>query len=282
MNKLEFDLSGGIGDNLLIRIFFDPIMHQYDQINIAHNKNIINVWRNGDPAYFKFLDDIGNLLFTTKPYVFTHTKYSLLNFHKIITDLKLVPQKPNIDHLLCKGELLNINEEYIVITTKIRLLPRSILYKFLPKLFSTLRKVSEKYKIVILGERVVEKSKEYQEGNNNVLVYSIYEQLISNLPTDRTMDLTVPALGITAPNLEKIQQDCLIMNKAKYVIALGLGGNLWLAVSVANTIGFRAEPTAQFPEIADWSMIADLINNPRFPTAFLTQNWESFLQRLLQ
>lgn len=282
MNKLEFDLPGGIGDNLLVRIFFDPIMHQYDQIYISHSKDVINTWRNGDPTYFKFLDDIGNLLFTTKPYVYSHKQYQLLNIHKSIIDLKLIPQKPNIDHLLCKGTPLDIDEEYIVITTKIRLLPKPVLYKLLPQLFSTLRKVSEKYKIVILGERVVEKSKEYLVGNNNALVYGIYEQIITNLPTDRIIDLTVPALGITTPNIEKIQQDCLIMNRAKYVITLGLGGNLWLAVSIATTVGFRAEPMAEFPEIADWSTIAELINNPQFPTAFSTKNWEAFLWRLSQ
>ena len=105
-------------------------------------------------------------------------------------------------------------------------------------------------------------------------IYGIYEQIISNISNDRIVDLTVPALGIIVPNLEQIQQDCLIMKEAKCVITLGIGGNLLLSLSVANTIGFRNESSGVF------TTVVDKITNPLFPTAFLTKDWKLFLQRL--
>jgi len=280
MKKLEYEIYGGIGDNLIIRIFFDSIKDNYDQIRISHNKNVINVWRNGDPKYINFLNELGKLLFSEHPYIYDNGTYPHINASKEIFTLKLMPQKPNLDNLLCKGESLNLDEEYIVLTTKIRLISRNVFYPLSPQLWNTLRNVSKKYKIVILGEKDVEKSKEYLHDNNIEMVYGIYEQIIANIPNDRIIDLTVPALGITCPDLKKIQQDCLIMKESKATLTFGIGGNLWLALMVANTIGFRCEPQTASKDLRDWYAITDLVNNPQFTTAFLTKDWKSFLEKL--
>src|SRR5208283_5410839 len=141
------------------------------------------------------------------------------------------PTKPELGHLLCKGQSLSIGD-YIVITTKVRTVPKSMFYPLSIQLWATLQKLSEKYKFVILGEREVEARKEYIKYYENNTIFGIYDQIISNIPNDRIVDLTIPSLGNTPSNLKQIQQDCLIMKEAKFVITIGNGGNLGLSGAV--------------------------------------------------
>ena len=185
-----------------------------------------------------------------------------------MVDQKVVPQKPNIDHLLCRGKLLDINEPYIILTTKIRGISKKSLDRLLPQFWKEMLVLSDKYKIVIMGEKIVEENKEYK-GNADI-IYSIYNQIIANLPANKIIDLTVPALGIQAPVVSKIQQDCLIMKHAKSIITFGIGGNLWLAAAVANVVGYRE----------DRDRCTDFLAVPSFKTMLLTKNWQEFLQRI--
>lgn len=274
MKRLDMSINAGIGDNIIVRLFFDGIKNEYDQIRVSHNRHIVDFFKNGDPQYYSFLNQLGSLLFTT-PYSFEQEQFSPLNIYNMVRHLNLIPQKPDLDNILCVGNSLNLTEEYIVITTKIRGISRSVLLPSLTKLWRILQQLSSKYKIVILGEREVEQNKEY--GNISDIVYSIYDQIIVNLPSDRVLDLTIPALGITIPNLDKIRQDCLIMKQAKFVITLAVGGNLWLAVSVANVIGFRVDNGAQINHISD---MVSSITNPKFSTSFLTPDWNQFINKL--
>lgn len=225
-------------------------------------------YRNNDPSYGKFLHELGVLLFTSPPFHFDHGDYPPIQTERVIRDLRIVPARTDIDRLLCQGISLNLGEPYIVITTKIRVLSKKNFLTKSPDLWRALRKLSEKYKIVILGEQEVEISKEYQNHKNEI--WSIYEQIVANLPADRVVDLTVPALGITSPTLRKVQQDCLIMKQAKFTITFGIGGNLWLAVASGNCIGYRT----------DGDYVTDLLVNPEYPGVFLTRDWKQFISKL--
>jgi hypothetical protein len=268
MNWLKYTIAVGIGDNLVARIYFDAVKHKYDQIRISHDKNIIREYRNNDPAYCRFLQEFGSLIFNDPPFYFDAATYPQIHTERVVRDLNIIPKKTNIDQLLCRGASLELGEEYIVITTKIRVVAKN---SFLPKsigLWRVLRKLSQKYKIVVMGEQVVELSKEYRGNTDSI--FGIYEQIISNVPADRLIDLTIPALGIIAPTLSKLQQDCLIMKEAKFTITLGIGGNLWLAVACGNIIGWRT----------DHDHVTDLICNGAYPTVYLTKNWDHFIDKL--
>lgn len=268
MRKTDYNIAIGIGDNLVIRVFMDAIKDKYEQIIISHNRNVIRTYRNNDKEYCKFLHEFGTLLFSERPYSFGTKKSPDMEIFKFIQDNRIVPRKPNLDHLLCKGRSLDLSEKYIVITTKARCLNRGQFLILSTKLWQTLRELSKQYKIVIMGEREIEKSKEYAPYRDTI--FGIYEQIIANLPSDRIMDLSIPALGITTPSLKNIQQDCIIMKEAKAVITFGIGGNLWLSVCVANTIGFRT----------DGDPTTDSLTNPQFPTVFLTRDWKEFIHKL--
>ena len=71
------------------------------------------------------------------------------------------------------------------------MLSKHVFYPRLLNYGKYIKKLSNKYKIVILGERAVEMRKEYESSKSNV--FGLYEQIIANIPTDRIIDLTVPS-----------------------------------------------------------------------------------------
>jgi hypothetical protein len=279
MKRLELTINGGIGDNLMVRVFLDSVKDNYDQIAISHNTEVLKDSRNNDIKYCKFLNDLSNILFITPPYKYEQKQFDTSRIHSfIVNNSSLIPQKPNIDSL-CKGALLSLDEEYIVITTHVRYIPKQHLYTLLPQLLMKLKELSNKYKIVIMGERAIEEGHEYSHQENINNVYSIYKQIVSGINSERIIDLTIPFSGLTAPDIKKLQQDCLLMQEAKFVITLGVGGNFWLALSVANTIAFRVDLNfLDFIPVYEQQM--KLLDSPKIPSTFLTKDWNMFLGKL--
>ena len=270
MRILETNVCIGLGDLICMKGQTNPFKNDFDQIKITPDPNVIREYRGGDVQYMKFINEVCALFFSEKPYILNAGNFPIKGMHGICREYNLPFVKPNLKYLLCKGDLLKLNEEYIVITTKIRTFSRKRWIEIQPSIWKILTKLSEKYKIVILGEKIVEQSKEYKSmGHNNV--YSIYEEIKINLPNDRILDLTIPALGITAPNLKQIQQDCLIMNGAKFVLLLGLGGAFCMANATSNTIGYRVDNE----ELAN-----ELYDNKEYPDAFITKNFDAFISKM--
>jgi hypothetical protein len=270
MKKLEFKIACGLGDNIVLRMALDTVKHNYSQIRIAHNKDIVKDLRNSDPKYYKFLNDLGNLLFTEPPYIFDQGTYPEIYTYNTYKDLNIKIIEPKLDHLLCKGVSLNLNTEYIVVTTRARSVLKTALLPLLTDFCKTLKLLSTKYKIVIMGERIIDNTLQKDRGTIHE-IFSIYEQIIANIPSECVIDLTVPALGVTSPTLSQMQRDCLIMKESKLVITFGIGGNVWMSAAVANTIGFRT---------ADNNTITDIVINPQFKNIFITQDWQQFIQKL--
>lgn len=274
------DLGGiptSMGEIINLKFHLDTLKDQYDQIHLGFYKNI---WKDGlhteapdwpqkKQLWDQFLHEMGQLFFGMPPYVLVDSpgKWGGDSFDILVNKLGMHPQKIDLAYLLCKGNSLNLGEEYIVITTKVRQVERNFFYPRSAELWKVLRRLSSKYKVVILGERVVEMRKEY----NASVVFGIYEQIISNLPADRVIDLTVPALGETVSNLKQVQQDCLIMNEAKFVITVGIGGNSCMAHSCAKmSIGFRSD---NFP-------YAERLFSRDYPTLIVTKDWSRFIHLL--
>jgi len=270
MKQISTSICLGLGDNIIARMIFDSVKHEYDQIRISHDKNIFKVYRNNDPAYGKFINDIGNLLFTEPPYYFDQVSYTPIHTFNTTKNI-FIPYQPNIQYLLCKGFSLNIKDEYIVVSTKVRGIKRRNFFPVINDLLIAIRILAQKYTIVIMGERDVEKSGE--NVVNSDFIYGIYDQLISAIPSERAVDLTVPALGIVAPDLSRIQQDAFIMQEAKFVITLGIGGNTWLAATSSNrVVGFR--------DAEDNDLSADILMSPKFSSLTIFKRWNEFINYL--
>jgi hypothetical protein len=258
----------GLGDLIYIKAMFEPIKHEYESINIRFHREIITRY-NKDPSYNNFLDELGSLLFGEAPYKLTDEPYQYYRVDELVRYHGLTPYKPELADLLCSGTPLNLDGPYIVLNTKIRSLPQSYLDQNVREFWDLLNKLSEKYKIVVLGEKVIEMNKEYQIYTSEN-IYSLHTHIYNNMPHDRIIDRTVPALGITTPNLQQIKQDCLIMNQAKFVINFGIGGGFCLATAVANTVGYRY----------DDDLIADMVFSKEYPNAHITKDWNSFINKL--
>jgi len=266
MKEFKATIHVGLGDLIYMKAQFDSAKHKFDRIELTFNKGWSGVH---DGYYMNFLNELGQLLFSEPPYVITEIDHPHMSAVDIHRDHKILLTKPNLSYLLCKGTPLDIDSEYIVLTTKLRYFNRKKFDELSPKFFNTIERLSHKYKIVVLGERVVEMNAEYKLWGVDE-IYSIYDDIIKNAPSDRIVDLTIPALGITSPSIAQIQQDCLIMNLAKMVITLGVGGNFSMATAVANTVGFRI----------DQDIIADEIFKTSYPNVIVTKSWPKFIEIL--
>lgn len=267
----ESSIPISLGDTICIKSHLDaPInRNKFDRIKICFHKPFVVSAKNNDPSYYKFLREMGSLFFSEEPYEFTNenVNYPFRDQFHILSDYGLEVQKPNLKHLLCKGTSLEVGE-YVVVTTKLRYLSEETFKKISNIFFDNLNKISLKYKIVILGEKIVESCEEY----NLWKIFGIYNELIQNLSSKNIIDLTIPALGVTSPILSQVQQDCLIMNEAKAVISLGVGGNFCMALgSNSNLISFRE----------DEEPIANAIfDNKIYPKIFTSKNFSKFIHEL--
>lgn len=268
MNNIEMTVPVGLGDLIYIKSSFDAIKSRYSQIKIHLNRNLIgSTGRNLE--YNTFLDEIGQLFFSEAPYILSDEQLPYHEGIRLYSDFGINPQKPELKHLLCKGTSLDLGCDYIVMTTKLRYLDREHFSIISHQLWDAIRGLSNKYKIVVLGEREIEMNAEYNVHTSKS-IYSIYDDIKKNIPADNLVDLTFPALGISSPVLSRIQQDCLIMSEAKFVITFGVGGNFCMATAVANAIGYRT----------DCEPIADHVFRMEYPNAIITKEWNKFLNEI--
>lgn len=266
--QIGMDINVGIGDHLFLRIFMDGIKDQYDKIAITHSKPGMAFWHNNDAARWDFNLKLGQLVFSEPPYVLVpNARFPFYPNARIINELNKKPVKPNLD-CLCVGTSLNI-DKYVVLTTKVRHIAAHDLEAAKVKLTPALQRLTNKYIVIISGEREVQRTKEYEAECNKLIVHGLYDYFVSVLPKERTLDLSIPALGVTCSTMPKLQQDCLIMKEAEAVINFGIGGNLWISTCVANrTIGWHND--------ADTTM--DLMQG--YPNYQVTRDLDQFISFL--
>jgi hypothetical protein len=270
-----------LGELLNLRGHLDTIKHNYDQIRLGPYKKLwqecLHVeapdWPEKEKLWNKMMDDLGALLFSEHPYIIDpNPSFYGGDMGVLSQKLGIRPQRVHLAHLLCKGTPLDIGQ-YIVITTKARQVVKKRFMPIATHLWQVISRLSDKYKIVILGERKVEMRKEYGVYDDGV--FGIYDHIIANVPNANIVDLTVPALGETVSDLTQIQQDCLIMNQAEFVVTIGIGGNFCLSTSCAKMSIVYRDDALHF---------SDRIfgNHYQAPDAFITKNYGSFIDRLGQ
>lgn len=269
MRTYKINIAQGIGDNIMVKSILDQVKHNFDQIYVTHHPSIVAREKNNSPEYWKFLHEIGALFFSEPPYIYNQGQHDFSDTYGLWKTFKIPPRILQLKSYLCKGPTLNLDQEYIVLTTKIRHIDRPSLNKIIPDFWRVLNKLSGKYKIVIMGEREVEMQHDYLiHGPNQI--YGIYNEMKQNLNPDNVIDLSVPALGITNSTLSKIQRDCLIMEQAKFIVTLGIGGNFVMGMAIANLIGYRM----------DNDQTTDAILSVSYPGVFVTKNWVTFIDKL--
>ena len=267
----------GIGTLIYIKAMLDNVKHLYDKIYIAPRKELLDLIHPGRQDWVKFKDDILKLFFSEYPYIITNNQqYPKKDIVHIYNDGVPVVI-PDLKEYLCIGTLPEelVNKEYIVISTKIRLLYRDFYKKAINTgLWTSLSKLSNKYKLVIIGEREVERNFEYMQEVVKDNVYSIYTDLMNNIPHENVIDLTMPAWGLSEPSLPRLQNDCVILENAKYSITLGVGGNFCMSTAVAKTIGLDDPKN---PDVVAKKLYGNNNINDR---VWVTRDIQKFINRL--
>lgn len=237
MSKLELSISLGMGDIIYMAAALNAVKDKYDEININANWELADVYKNNH-KYADFSYELMKKVFDKKININKEGKYKLIAMTDGLNP-NIIPTLPRFLKQL-SGEQKPLTGNYIVITTKVRQLNKNIYNNVKSQFLDTIKELSNKYNIVILGEREVEINYEYSQYNNKN-IYSIYNDIKSNIKNN-VIDLTIPKLGIQIPTFDKLEKDCAIMGGARSVITFGCGGNFALALSTAqNVIGLRSD-----------------------------------------
>jgi hypothetical protein len=281
MRSLSLALPTALGEVINIRYNMQQLFDRYDRINITFNPRVywdevmnthLPDWPQKEQKLHNLCVELGNLFFTEPPFTFgMYLPYPRL-YHAgyLIDDYHLIPKMPQMAKYLCKGIPLNIGE-YVVITTKVREVPKARYDQHKQELYDLIRQISDKYPIVILGEKILEIRKEYVILQKNNTLFCLYEDLINAIPKDRVIDLTKPFLSETVSTLSEVQQDCLIMHNAKATITVGIGGNFLMATSSEGKhIAFRDDNYAGTP-------FCDVHCQSAVNSKISKGNWEEFI-----
>lgn len=272
-----------LGELIVAKSHLDTVKDQFEKISLCFDQDTwiryFDIespdWDHQKLQWNQYTQDIGQLFFSEPPYVLSSDPKDHILYHtcnQLVAEQNIQPMKPELGHLLCQGAPLDLGEEYIVITTKARSVDMKKLRSLSVQFIAQIKRLSQKYKIVLLGEKVVELRKEYRFEEHHDRIFSIYDTVVNNIPQDRLLDLTVPSLGNTAYNLKHIQQDCVFMRDAKFVITFGCGGNYMLSLASSKmSIGWRDDDFG-------WSNV--LFEGKEYPNAIITRNVSRFIEVL--
>ncbi len=203
-------VQSGIGDLIIFLSWIHQTISSQTPVYIDFDKNNIKEWKENSEEYYSFLVNLANFLIPSNNIVVKEgldgkkisigeifAYYPAYYIHFKFMDLR---------------SKTNIEGGKVVINTKVRGLGRHQ-YNLIKNKFYQILNNSDK-QFIIMGEREIEYGKEYKLHGENA-IYSIYNDIIANLPKERIIDLTIPKLGITLPSLDNIKSDINIIAKHK-------------------------------------------------------------------
>ena len=279
MNIFNATINPGIGDILLCRNMLDTIKHQYDAIILSPNPTITQNFREvSERKYYNFCLSFMKEVFSIPPYKIVENG-SFHRFSPIDGDLRGLPltneaifKMNDYSSLLCNENIENImREPYIVITTKVRGTPTRSRYsnKFKEKLMKIIRKLYNKYIIVLIGERTPPDNPE-----NRMLgpdrVFCLYDDIKKSV---EFVDLTLDRIQTEIPDVNRIKKDCVLMKNASGVITLGIGGNMILSSMVSK------KSINYIEDVGYCRYYEGVVNQPQRDGITITNNFQNFIQK---
>jgi hypothetical protein len=232
MATFSLTIPLGIGDAIFVASSLNAIKHHYEAIYINIHPGLAQAFKD-NAQYDDFYLELVKILFSDPKFVINdRTKVCPYVPTEELFNNVIIPVLPRFYDRLTSTDIPSIEGEYIVVTTKVRQLTSTIYQAVKPRFLASLEQLSKKYKIVILGEKLTEMNTEYRQYGAQY-IYNIYQDLVG---ISNVIDLTVPKLGITSPEIGQLKKDCGIMRGAKNIITFGCGGNFILATAVAQRL----------------------------------------------
>lgn len=273
LKEYRVKINLGIGDILIARGILDAQKENYDKVYVSIDYKTYERTRQPKQVDKDFTYQLLDMVFKPPYYCLekSETDYPHrygYTFHTI-DKFPLIP--PNMSGILCEGKSLNIGP-YITVSTRVREIPIKEYEKDIKKKFlDSLIKLSEKYKIVIIGERELVKYPEHDFLKERI--FTLYNDLIKTLPSNRVVDLSFSNINNIKNRMESFKQVCMYMRDADWNIILGNGGDGCISISIGNTIGYftRNNTGDPFPFIFD---------NQSFPGIHYTSNLNLFFDKL--
>ena len=259
----------GLGDLIFISAQLNSIKNTINGMDIAFNSGVLNTIDRG-PEYIEFITKIFHKLFDKKFKLVPFADQPMRSCENLCNIDMILPVHPRLRNVFC-SPVVNEYGPYICLTTKIRQMDRSHFNKIKEQYFKILNKYSEKFKFMILGERSVEYNSE-TAWYTDQYIYSIYDELIKELPKDRIIDKTVPALGVTVPNIDKLFEDFSLIGAGYYSVGMSIGGPFCSAVAIGNAVWYRVDDDF----VADYLYV----DSVSYPDLYVTKNFPKFLAKL--
>lgn len=259
----------GVGDLLIIRGELDKVKDKFKQVYITPNIPFFNDIRSKE--YTKgFIREYIELLFPPPYYKITSDlSYPKRDGHGIQTFDKIAIASPHhLTDLFCVGKPLDIGP-YVTINTKIRIIQKSSYINFRQQFYEKILELSEKYPLVILGDRKLPGWKEFKMFPNDI--FTIYDDIVKYIPKEKYIDLTFNDLH--TGTLQRIQQDCLYMKNAVNNIFLGAGGSWCLALVSGKSLSYY-EPGNSNNHWREYTKIKS--------DAYITDNLQKYLYWITQ
>lgn len=234
----SFSSPQSLGD-LILLVHILEHDDRVKRINISPFNGFLKFREVSYDAFWKYYKTFMDILTQkcTKPFNVTQRQYEFAGTDQICTSLGFdCATKPVYPQLT--GPKPRGLKNYILFTSKVRSVELEHFNEIKEKYYETLRKLSEKYKLILIGERVpfhteVEKS----------WYFCIYDDLMQSgiKFEDRTSDIG----KITKVN--EILTDCTLMSYAKAVIMIGNGGQWCMSLAAdANVFSYMGPDVPLF------------------------------------
>jgi hypothetical protein len=265
MKRLALKLPLAIGEQIYARASLDAVKHEYDEILVSLNWEQLNLRA---PGYRGFAEGFASRLFSEPPYRFdpsANPPYTTFeDLHKRGIRVRL-PWFPDI---LPAPETPIPKQPYVTLNTKVRFLGRPTLEAVTPRIFRELKVLADRYRILLLGERVLCRTGEYEHWGPEA-IYSAHDHFSQGVPVS---DRTFCSFDTEGFSLARLRRDCALMRNARCNLLLGIGGPLALALSVGKVLAFHH--CTCFPYVNDLFALAQQ------GRAVVTTDLDNFITRL--
>lgn len=262
---MELTLPLALGEQIYARAALDGVKREYDSIKVSLNWEQLHLRA---PEYRGLVEPFAGMLFSDHPYSFHPGEYFPYRTFEVLHDAGIRARIPWFPEVLCAGGVTIPERPYLTINTKVRFLGRPTFEGLRKPIFRELSRLREKYDIILLGERKLCRTGEYELWGPEA-IYSAYDDIVAEVDVE---DRTFQAFGTANFNLDRIRRDCALMRHAHMNVLFGIGGPVALALAVGRVSALHHCDC--FP------YINDLFAEARGGRALVTTDVQAFLGRL--